>query len=47
MKLYDVEATAQTLIDDAAHVAVKQDDKPLNTFGTREKPDFGGFNFDE
>ena len=47
MKLYDVEASAQTLIDDAAHVAVKQDDKPLNTFGTREKPDFGGFNYDE
>ena len=47
MKLYDVEASAQTLIDDAAHVAVKQEDKPLNTFGTREKPDFGGFNYDE
>ena len=47
MKLYDVEASAQTLIDDAAHVATKQEDKPLNTFGTREKPDFGGFNYDE
>ena len=46
MKLYDVEATAQTLINDAAHVADKED-KPLNTFGTREKPDFGGFNYDE
>lgn len=47
MKLYDVEATAQTLIDDAAHVAVKQDDKPLNTFGDREsKKDFGGFKYD-
>ena len=45
MKLYDVEASAQSLIDDAAHV--KQEDKPLNTFGTREKPDFGGFNYDE
>jgi archaellum biogenesis ATPase FlaH len=47
MKLYDVEPSAQTLIDDAAHVAVKQEDKPLNTFGTREKADFGGFKYDE
>ena len=47
MKLYDVEASAQTLIDDAAHVAVKQDDKPLNTFGDREsKKDFGDFKYD-
>ena len=45
MKLYDVEASAQTLINDAAHVPDKQEDKPLNTFGTREKKDFGGFDF--
>ena len=45
MKLYDVEASAQTLISDAAHV--KEDDKPLNTFGDREgKKDFGGFKYD-
>ena len=45
MKLYDVEASAQTLLDDAAHV--KQDDKPLNTFGDREaKKDFGGFTYE-
>jgi archaellum biogenesis ATPase FlaH len=47
MKLYDVEASAQTLIDDAAHVPSNQQDKPLNTFGNREKPNFGGFKFDE
>ena len=47
MKLYDVEASAQTLINDAAHVPSKQEDKPLNTFGTREKPNFGDFNYDE
>ena len=47
MKLYDVEPSAQTLIDDAAHVGNKQDDKPLNTFGTREKPQsFGDFNYE-
>jgi replicative DNA helicase len=47
MKLYDVEPSAQTLIDDAAHVGTKQDDKPLNTFGTREKPQsFGDFNYE-
>ena len=45
MKLYDVEASAQTLITDAAHVP--KDDKPLNTFGEREgKKDFGGFTYD-
>jgi archaellum biogenesis ATPase FlaH len=45
MKLYDVEASAQTLISDAAHV--KEDDKPLNTFGDREsKKDFGAFKYD-
>jgi archaellum biogenesis ATPase FlaH len=45
MKLYDVEASAQTLINDAAHVPDKQEDKPLNTFGNREKKNFGGFDF--
>lgn len=47
MKLYDVEASAQTLIDDAAHVPTKQEDKPLNSFGAREKPDFNAFTFEE
>ena len=47
MKLYDVEPSAQTLIDDAAHVGAKQDDKPLNTFGTREKPQsLGDFSYE-
>jgi len=46
MKLYDVESSAQTLIDDAAHVGSKTEDKPLNTFGSREKPDFGGFSYE-
>jgi archaellum biogenesis ATPase FlaH len=46
MKLYDVEASAQTLMDDTAHTG-KQEDKPLNTFGSREKPDFKSFNFEE
>lgn len=47
MKLYDVEASAQTLIDDAAHVGTKTEDKPLNTFGNREKPqNFGDFSYD-
>jgi len=47
MKLYDVEPSAQTLINDAAHVGAKED-KPLNTFGDREKPskDFGSFTYD-
>ena len=40
MKLYDVEQDAQMGLADAGKV-----DKPLNTFGTREKPQnkFGGF----
>lgn len=46
MKLYDVEASAQSLIDDAAHVPSAKEDKPLNTFGTREKVDFGDFNYE-
>lgn len=46
MKLYDVEPSAQTLINDAAHVPNK-DDKPLNTFGTREKQqNFGDFSYE-
>jgi hypothetical protein len=47
MKLYDVEPSAQSLINDAAHVPPdKGDDKPLNTFGTREKKDFGNFSYE-
>jgi replicative DNA helicase len=47
MKLYDVEPSAQTLINDAAHVAAKTEDKPLNTFGSREKPqNFGDFSYE-
>jgi archaellum biogenesis ATPase FlaH len=47
MKLYDVEPSAQSLINDAAHVPDKPaDDKPLNTFGTKEKKDFGGFSYE-
>ena len=46
MKLYDVEPSAQTLITDAAHVPSKQDDKPLNTFGSREKQSFGDFSYE-
>lgn len=46
MKLYDVEPSAQTLITDAAHVPSK-DDKPVNTFGSREKQkDFKSFNYE-
>jgi hypothetical protein len=41
MKLYDVEQDAQIGIADAGRVP----DKPLNSFGNREKPQnkFGGF----
>ena len=46
MKLYDVEASAQTLISDGAHVPTKQDDKPLNTFGIREQKDFKEFTYE-
>lgn len=46
MKLYDVEASAQTLIEDAAHVK-QADDKPLNTFGHRERgSNFGDFSYE-
>jgi hypothetical protein len=39
MRLYDVEQSAQVDIADAGH-----DDKPLNTFGDREKTNkFQGF----
>lgn len=43
MRLYDVEQDAQAGIADAGHKG--QPDKPLNTFGNREKPQnkFGGF----
>jgi archaellum biogenesis ATPase FlaH len=46
MKLYDVEPSAQSLINDSAHVPDAKDDKPLNTFGTREKKDFGNFSYE-
>ena len=46
MKLYDVEPSAQTLINDAAHVPDSKEDKPLNTFGTRERKDFGNFSYE-
>ena len=42
MKLYDVEQSAQEDLVDAGQV----DDKPLNTFGERERTNknkFGGF----
>jgi hypothetical protein len=38
MKLYDIEQQAQNGIADAGH-----NDKPLNTFGDREKKKFDGF----
>lgn len=41
MKLYDVEQSAQSLIQDS--VAPSVSDKPINTFGTRERKDFSGF----
>jgi replicative DNA helicase len=40
MKLYDVEQSAQNL-QDSGHKG--QQDKPLNTFGEREKKNFDGF----
>ena len=49
MKLYDVEPSAQSLINDGAHVAVKPEaDKPLNTFGSKERSnkDFGDFTYE-
>ena len=49
MKLYDVEASAQSLISENAHVAAKPEtDKPLNSFGSKERPskDFGDFNYE-
>lgn len=41
MRLYDVEQSAQSLIQDAAPADIP--DKPINTFGTRERRDFSGF----
>ena len=38
MRLYDVEQSAQSGISDSG-----QEDKPINTFGNRDKKDFGGF----
>ena len=40
MRLFDIEQSAQSGLADAGH-----SDKPLNTFGTREKPEkkFEGF----
>jgi hypothetical protein len=46
MKLYDVEPSAQSLINDSAHVPDAKEDKPLNTFGTRERKDFGNFSYE-
>lgn len=40
MRLFDVEQSAQSLMQDAAP---QMPDKPINTFGTRERKDFTGF----
>ena len=40
MRLYDVEQSAQNLIQDAA---ADIPDKPINTFGLKERKDFSGF----
>ena len=40
MRLYDVEQSAQSLIQDTSP---EIPDKPINTFGTRERKDFSGF----
>jgi len=42
MRLYDVEQNAQSLIQDTANTP-EMPDKPINTFGTRERRDFSGF----
>ena len=39
MKLYDVSQSEQGYIADAGQI----EDKPLNSFGMREKKDFGSF----
>ena len=41
MKLFDVEQNAQQVAGDGA---LPKEDKPINTFGTREKADFSEFN---
>lgn len=41
MKLYDVEASAQNLIDTSP--TSNTDDKPINSFGNRERKDFTNF----
>lgn len=48
MRLFDVEQSAQDGLIDTGHSGhhKKHEDKPLNTFGTRERPEkknFGGF----
>ena len=43
MKLYDVEESAQTLIQSTPTTGGSVPDKPLNTFGNNEKRDFSGF----
>lgn len=40
MKLYDIAQTETDYVADSGH---KGEDKPLNTFGTRDRKDFGGF----
>jgi replicative DNA helicase len=40
MKLYDIAQVENDFLADAGH---KGEDKPLNTFGTRDRKDFGGF----
>lgn len=42
MRLYDVEQNAQSLIQDTSPSNTVPD-KPINTFGTRERKDFTGF----
>jgi replicative DNA helicase len=43
MKLYDVEASAQTLVQGGATGTSILDTPPINTFGDREKKDFSNF----
>ena len=42
MRLFDVEQSAQSLIQDSAPQSMIPD-KPLNTFGRGERKDFSGF----
>jgi hypothetical protein len=43
MKLYDVEAAAQTLVQGGAANTSILDTPPINSFGDREKKDFSNF----